>query len=118
MPGKLCRQAASIPDGAQQTDEDYGLVCQQRLQDVYAARALIAANQAELPGRTMQNPKVSTSGFYGWLDRPMCQRQKANVGLIAQIREAFVASAETYAMPRIRAALMDTNIVASCKRIA
>lgn len=48
----------------------------------------------------------------------MCQRQKANVGLIAQIREAFVASAETYAMPRIRTALMDTNIVASRKRIA
>ncbi len=48
----------------------------------------------------------------------MCQRQKANVGLITQIREAFVASAETYAMPRIRAALMDANIVASRKRIA
>lgn len=48
----------------------------------------------------------------------MCQCQKANVGLIAQIREAFVASAETYAMPRIRAALMDANIVASRKRIA
>mgnify|MGYP000022193746 FL=1 len=62
--------------------------------------------------------KVSASGFYGWLDRPMCQRQKANVMLSVQIREAFVASDETYGMPRIRAELMDAGIVASRKRIA
>jgi len=34
---------------------------------------------------------VSASAFYGWLNRPMCQRQKANVTLTAQIREAFVS---------------------------
>jgi putative transposase len=62
--------------------------------------------------------KVSSSGFYGWQDRPMCQRQKANVTLVSQIREAFVASDETYGMPRIRAELMDAGIVASRKRIA
>ena len=48
----------------------------------------------------------------------MCQRQKANVALTAQIREAFVASDETYGMPRIRAELQDAGIVASRKRIA
>ena len=48
----------------------------------------------------------------------MCQRQKANVTLVSQIREAFVASDETYGMPRIRAELMDAGIVASRKRIA
>jgi putative transposase len=62
--------------------------------------------------------KVSASGFYGWLDRPMSQRQKANVALSAQIRQAFVASDETYGMPRIRAELMDAGMVASRKRIA
>jgi len=62
--------------------------------------------------------KVSASGFYDWQDRPMCQRQKANVTLLTQIREAFVASDETYGMPRIRAELMDAGIVASRKRIA
>lgn len=61
---------------------------------------------------------VSASGFYGWRDRPMCQRQKANATLTAQIRDAFVASDETYGMPRIRAELMDAGIVASRKRIA
>ena len=48
----------------------------------------------------------------------MCQRQKANVTLVSQIREAFVASDETYGMPRIRAELMDAGIEASRKRIA
>ena len=48
----------------------------------------------------------------------MCQRQKANIALTAQIREAFVASDETYGMPRIRAELLDAGIVASRKRIA
>ena len=62
--------------------------------------------------------KVSASGFYGWLQRPMCQRQQANIVLTAHIRAAFVVSDETYGMPRIRAELQDAGIVASRKRIA
>ena len=62
--------------------------------------------------------KVSASGFYGWLQRPVCQRQQANVVLITHIRVAFVASDETYGMPRIRAELQDAGIVASRKRIS
>ena len=62
--------------------------------------------------------KVSASGFYGWLQRPVCQRQQANVVLITHIRAAFIASDETYGMPRIRAELQDAGIVASRKRIA
>jgi putative transposase len=62
--------------------------------------------------------KVSASGFYGWRHRPVCQRQQANAALTAQIREAFVASDQTYGMPRIRAELQDAGIVASRKRIA
>lgn len=62
--------------------------------------------------------QVSASGFCGWLNRPMCQRQKANITLTAQIREAFVASDETYGMPRVRAEILDAGILASRKRIA
>ena len=62
--------------------------------------------------------KVSASGFYGWLNRPVCQRQQANIVLTAHIRAAFVASDETYGMPRIRAELADAGIVVSRKRIA
>lgn len=95
------------------------MVCQERRQDVYPVYALITANQAELPVRTMCKAlKVSSSGFYGWLDRPLCKRQQANAVLRVQIREAFVASDETYGMPRIRAELMDAGIAASRKRIA
>ena len=58
----------------------------QQRQDVYPVYALIAANQAELPVRAMcKTLKVSASGFYGWLERPICQRQQANVALTAQI---------------------------------
>ena len=62
--------------------------------------------------------RVSASGFYDWLQRPVCQRQQANVVLTAQIRAAFAASDETYGMPRIRAELQDAGIMASPKRIA
>ena len=80
---------------------------------------MIAANQAELPVRTMcKTLKVSTSGFYDWYRRPLSQRQQANATLTTQIRAAFVASDETYGMPRIRAELQDAGVVASRKRIA
>jgi len=62
--------------------------------------------------------KVSASGFYDWAQRPLSQRQQANATLTTQIRAAFVASDETYGMPRIRAELQDAGIVASRKRIA
>ena len=48
----------------------------------------------------------------------MCQRQQANIVLTAQIRQAFVASDQTYGMPRIRAELQDEGVMASRKRIA
>lgn len=62
--------------------------------------------------------KVSTSGFYDWCQRPLSQRQQVNVTLTTQIRAAFVASDETYGMPRIRAELQEAGIVASRKPIA
>jgi len=62
--------------------------------------------------------KVFASGFYGWLERAPCQPAQANATLTTQIRDAFVASDETYGMPRIRAELQDAGIVASRKRIA
>jgi len=62
--------------------------------------------------------KVSASGFYSWLQRSVCQRHQANLVLTAHIRTAFVASDETYGMPRIRAELADAGVHASRKRIA
>ena len=62
--------------------------------------------------------KVSTSGYYDWLDRTPSARQQANETLALQIQAAFVASDETYGMPRIRAQLRDEGIRASRKRVA
>jgi putative transposase len=42
----------------------------------------------------------------------------ANQALSAQIRQAFVASDETYGMPRVRADLIEMGVTASRKRIA
>ncbi|TCP15968.1 integrase-like protein [Simplicispira metamorpha] len=47
-----------------------------------------------------------------------CARALANEALSEQIREVFVASDATYGMPRVRAELTETGVVASRKRIA
>jgi putative transposase len=62
--------------------------------------------------------KVSTSGYYDWVDREPCARHKANEALALQIHDAFTASDETYGMPRVRAHLRDEGFKASRKRVA
>lgn len=77
------------------------------------------ANQAELPVRRQcEVLKVSTSGYYDWLERGPSARAQANITLLQDIRKAHLASDETYGMPRIRAELADQGISASRKRIA
>lgn len=62
--------------------------------------------------------QVSARGFYGWPNRPMCQRQKANIRLTAQIRQEFVASDGSYGLLSIPAEVLDAGIKASSKCIA
>lgn len=77
------------------------------------------ANQAELPIAAMcRTLKVSKSGYYDWLDRPLSRRAQANVALSAQIQEIFIESDATYGMPRVRARLAQLGTHASGKRIA
>ena len=77
------------------------------------------ANQSQFPTRNLcETLKVSTSGYYDWQDRPLCERVKANATLTVRIRQAHQVSDETYGMPRIRAELADAGVVASRKRIA
>ena len=77
------------------------------------------ANQAEFPIRKLcETLKVSTSGYYDWHNRPLCERAKVNATLTMHIWQAHKASDETYGMPRIRAELADANVHASRKRIA
>ena len=51
------------------------------------------ANQAELPvRRRCEVLRVSTSGYYDWLDRGPSKRAQANVTLLQRIREAYLGS--------------------------
>ena len=59
-------------------------------------------------------PEVFTGG---WSAQCVSVNQPIPL-LTAQIRQAFVASDETYGMPRIRAVLQDVGVMASRKRIA
>ena len=46
------------------------------------------ANQAELPVRALcETLKVFTSGYYGWRDRHLSQRAKANVSWCERIAQ-------------------------------
>jgi transposase InsO family protein len=45
---------------------------------------------------------VKRSGYYAWKKRPLSQRAKANIELLAQIKEAFDACRKVYGSPRIR----------------
>ena len=77
------------------------------------------ANQAEFPVRKLcKTLMVSTSGYYDWQDRPLCERGKANAALTLRIRQAHQASDQTYGMPRVRAELADAGVTASRKRVA
>ena len=62
--------------------------------------------------------QVSKSGYYDWVDRVPCAREKANEALALQIHSAFTASDETYGMLRVRAQLRDEGIRAGRKRVA
>ena len=76
------------------------------------------ANQAELSVRRQcEALRLSTSGYYDWLDRAPSARDQANATLLQNIRRAHQISDQTYGMPRIRAELADTGITARRKRI-
>jgi putative transposase len=77
------------------------------------------ANQADFAVRTMaQVLKVSTSGFYDWLDRPACAREQANQTLLVAIHEIYKMSDSTYGAPRIKAQLDHLGNKAGFNRVA
>jgi putative transposase len=77
------------------------------------------ANQADFPIRTMAKVlEVSASGFYDWLDRPVCAREQANVELLETIREVHTMSDATYGAPRVKAQLAHQGCKASFNRVA
>jgi len=49
---------------------------------------------------------VSTSGYYGWRDRPTSSRDRANLELVEVMRTIHADSRGTYGAPRVHAELL------------
>jgi len=62
--------------------------------------------------------KVSRSGFYAWLRRPLSARAIADQVLTEQIRDAFDDNRQVYGSPRIHAELADGGVRVGKKRVA
>jgi putative transposase len=69
----------------------------------------VLANQADYPVRTMCRVLgVSTSGFYEWRGRPKSKRALEDEVILEAIREAFVASRDTYGYRRMHPEIVET----------
>ena len=62
--------------------------------------------------------RVSTSGFYAWLQRPPSARARADAALTAEIRAIHQESRQTYGAPRVRAELRARGQAVARKRVA
>jgi putative transposase len=79
----------------------------------------IAKHRSVWPTRMMcRLLDVSSSGFYEWFGRPVCQRRQDNARLTIRIREYFELSDRTYGSPRIWRDLVDAGERCSENRVA
>jgi putative transposase len=61
--------------------------------------------------------KVSRSGYYEWLTRPISDRDKKNMELTMAIREVFNQSRHVYGVRRISKKLAQNDIIISNRRV-
>ena|SRR5690349_19523155 len=62
--------------------------------------------------------RVSESGYYAWLKRPICQRKREDADLKKEIEQVFTIHQGRYGSPRIYRELRDQGRSISRKRIA
>ncbi|WP_405197982.1 IS3 family transposase [Brachymonas sp. G13] len=95
-----------------------GLVCRTKREDVHAVYALMQANQADLPIRTMARVLgVSSSGYHDWLNRRPSARDQANAELLLRIKAIHQMSDTTYGVPRMVAQLARDGVIVNKKRV-
>jgi transposase InsO family protein len=79
----------------------------------------VKTNEAEFPVRKMcESLEISRSGYYAWKDRDESPRAISNRELMADIREEFDRSEQTYGSPRVHRALRQRGVVCNEKRVA
>jgi putative transposase len=80
----------------------------------------VKVNQATHPvGVLCRTLKISRSGYYAWVARPMCARRREDLQLTATIASIHRRSKETYGAPMIRAELADEHLLrVGQKRVA
>ena len=61
---------------------------------------------------------VSTSGYHGWLKRPLSAKEKSAAALVERRQAIRKRSRGTYGAPRFRAELADERVLVSRKRVA
>lgn len=62
--------------------------------------------------------KVSSSGFYDWLDRPESDRSRENRLLTEKIKQSHQRSKEIYGSPKVHRDLVDEGETCSVNRVA
>jgi putative transposase len=60
---------------------------------------------------------VSQSGYFAWLGRPACDRQREDMVLLAHVRSAFALSNGTYG-PSLTRELRDSGLLVGRRRTA
>lgn len=79
----------------------------------------IAANKVDIPvSRACKLFGVSVSGYYAHKDRPISNRQRDDMMLLAHIRNFFALSNETYGSPRVVRDLQDEGFRIGRRRVA
>jgi putative transposase len=79
----------------------------------------VEAEKANHPVSTMcRTLKVSKSGYYGWRERPLSARAKADAALSERIERIHTDSRGTYGAPRIHFELRILGLRCARKRVA
>lgn len=79
----------------------------------------VQAEKANHPVSTMcRTLKVSKSGYYGWRERPLSARAKADAALSERIERIHTDSRGTYGAPRIQFELRALGVRCARKRVA
>ena len=80
--------------------------------------AFIAENQGVLPAsRLCEIMKVSPRGYRSWRDRPVSDRQRKDLVVLAHIREQFRLSLGSYGRPRMTEELKELGLDVGHRRV-